>query len=49
MGIGELRGRGRDVPDELLSFIAPRHRHHARHLVHARPVKEVRGRVTNGL
>jgi len=26
MGIGELRGQGRDVPDELLSFIAPGHR-----------------------
>ena len=26
MGIGELRGPGRDVPDELLSFIAPGHR-----------------------
>jgi hypothetical protein len=25
MGIGELRGQGRDVPDELLSFIAPGH------------------------
>lgn len=23
MGIGELRGQGREVPDELLSFIAP--------------------------
>ena len=23
MGIGELRGQGRDIPDELLSFIAP--------------------------
>ncbi|MEV4247710.1 Tn3 family transposase [Streptosporangium canum] len=26
MGIGELRGQGREVPDELLSFIAPGHR-----------------------
>jgi TnpA family transposase len=26
MGIGELRGQGCDVPDELLSFIAPGHR-----------------------
>jgi hypothetical protein len=26
MGIGELRGQGRDVPDGLLSFIAPGHR-----------------------
>jgi Tn3 transposase DDE domain len=25
-GIGELRGQGREVPDELLSFIAPGHR-----------------------
>ncbi|MBB3724407.1 hypothetical protein FHR33_000267 [Nonomuraea dietziae] len=24
--IGELRAQGRDVPDELLSFIAPGHR-----------------------
>jgi hypothetical protein len=26
MAISELRGQGRDVPDELLSFIAPGHR-----------------------
>jgi hypothetical protein len=26
MGIGELRSQGREVPDELLSFIAPGHR-----------------------
>ncbi|WP_406314982.1 transposase [Streptosporangium sp. NBC_01639] len=26
MAIGELRGQGREVPDELLSFIAPGHR-----------------------
>lgn len=26
MGIKELRAQGREVPDELLSFIAPGHR-----------------------
>ena len=33
MGIGELRGQGREVPDELLSFIAPGHRENFNFLV----------------